>query len=503
MKKILIPIISLLCGTALMAQNEFDALKFSETEINGTARYMSMAGAFGALGGDGSSIVLNPAGLGVYRKSEMSISTGLYNAQTSSIWGDEKSKESKYKVPFNNFTYVVNLGESGKKSGLVNSNFAFSFNKLKNFNRNTYITGMNNSTSLTDYIANYTNQSGINFSDLSSVSYSDFSVLPILAFETYLIDTVNNNANWQSVLAAGEGVNPSFTLTEEGYINEWNFAYAANISNKLYLGASVGVQSLEYSATREYQEDFTSNKDGFVMSSNQYTEGTGYNFKIGTIVRPIDMLRIGASFQTPTFYKLTDTYDARISSEIGGNLYNAQQDRPYLSYYKLQGPLKYDFSLAVIFGKIGLISADYGIDDYTSMTLREDNGSAFNFRNANNNISNTLKMTQTMRIGAEIKASNEVSLRAGYAQTTTSMENNAYNTLNDNTARTDTDYFTDKGSQYFSGGIGYRETSWYFDFTYLAKINKQEFHPYYIENSSTADVTTRTNNFIATLGFRF
>lgn len=503
MKKFLIPIISLLCSTALVAQNEFDALKYSQTDINGTARYMSMAGAFGALGGDGSSITLNPAGLGVYRKSEMSFSTGVYNSQTSSTWGDETSKESKYKVPFNNFTYVINLGESSKKHGLVGSNFAFSFNKLKNFNRNTYITGMNNSTSLTDYIANYTNESGINFNDLKTVSYADFSILPILAYETFLIDTINNNTNWQSVLANGEGVNPSYTLTEEGYINEWNFAYAANISNKLYIGASLGVQSLEYNATREYQEDFTGNNDGFLLTSNQYTEGSGYNFKLGTIFRPLDMLRLGASFQTPTFYKLTDTYDAKISSVIGGNSYSAQQDRVYLSYYKLQGPLKYDFSLAVIFGKIGLLSADYSIDDYTSMTLREDNGSAFNFRNANNNISNTLKMSQTLRVGAEVKASKEVALRAGYALTTNSMEDNAYNELNENTARTDTEYFVDKGSQYFSGGIGYREKSWYFDLTYLAKINKQEFHPYHIENSSTADVTTRTNNFIATLGFRF
>ena len=52
MKKYILALAVISNCTLLMAQTEFDASKFIQSDINGTARYVGMAGAFGALGGD-------------------------------------------------------------------------------------------------------------------------------------------------------------------------------------------------------------------------------------------------------------------------------------------------------------------------------------------------------------------------------------------------------------------------------------------------------------------
>ncbi len=506
MKKLVISIIGLISYCSLMAQGEFDALRYCQTDINGTARFMSMAGAFGALGGDASSIGINPAGLGVYRSSELSFTTGLYNSSTSSNWLNGTSEEDRYRVPLNNFTFVINLGNKNKKKGLVSSNFAFSFNKLKNFYRNTYIRANDgNSTSLTDYIANFTN--GINYNDLildnnyDPYKNTNIPFLSVLGYETWLIDTIPGHTDqYQSILNSGETVTPAYSISEEGYLNEWNFAYGANISNILFFGASLGVQSLDYSCTKDYQENFADG-GGFLLSSKFYSSGTGYNFKFGAIVKPINELRIGASIQTPTFFDLTDSYSSSASSNVNGNSYSST---PIIdSYYQLEGPMVYNLSFAAVMGKVGILSFDYSLADYESMKLRDESGSSFGFSAVNTGMSQYLKASQTFKVGAEIIVTKEVSLRGGYAMTTNATEDYAIKEMPLNTTRTDTEYFLDNGSQYFTGGIGYREKNWFFDFAYMRKVQEEVFFPYTMANSESADVTTTTNNFVATLGFKF
>ncbi|HOL29719.1 MAG TPA: hypothetical protein PLH58_05680, partial [Paludibacteraceae bacterium] len=60
-----------------------------------------------------------------------------------------------------------------------------------------------------------------------------------------------------------------------------------------------------------------------------------------------------------------------------------------------------------------------------------------------------------------------------------------------------------------TGGFGYREESWFLDFAYMNKLNKEKFHPYNSNNlaesvqGSPAYVSTTNNNFVITLGFKF
>ncbi len=510
MKKIIISIVVSLASILSYAQGEFDALKYNQTDINGSARYMAMGGAFGALGGDASAATINPAGLGVFRSSEISVSAGVVNNIANATSTDPISnkntsaQDNHYNVPLNNLSFILNF-DTNKKSGLLSSTFGITFNKLKNFNRNVYIKGVTQNSSMTDYMEEFTD--GIEFDDLKYVDTVDYEPLDyqpwlsILAFEADLIDTVTGTTNqWASLLNPGEVVNPTYSLSESGYINEWSFSYAANINNKIYLGAAIGVQSIDYKSTSEYSEDFASG-GGFLLINELNTNGSGLNLKLGTILRPFNFLRIGGSISTPTIYSLTDTYQSYISSETTTDY---SFETPIgASYYKLQGPFKCNGSLAFVIGKLGILSADYGFTNYTSMTLQDATGKSSSFSDENQGMNDYLQDTHSIKVGAEIKLNKNFAIRGGYGIITSATDKNARKTLPLNTTRADTEYFLDNNTTYMSGGLGYREGSWYFDLAYMRKDLSQDFYAYDLSGASKASVNTITNNFIATLGFKF
>lgn len=367
-------------------------------------------------------------------------------------------------------------------------------------------------SSMTDYLANFTNpdQNGNNKIHYKDLVYKDtvgyynepFDYLPwmsVLAFETYLMDTVGNNYTWKSLLDPGEAVTPAYSLSETGYLNEWAFSYAVNVNNKVYIGASLGIQDIDYSRTSVYSEDFA-NGGNFSLINHFRTYGSGINFKFGTILRPFDFIRIGASVSTPTFLSLNDEYSSTMYSSLSKN-YSLETPNGGSSY-KVQGPLQCNLSLALV-GKLGILSADYNITNYTSMVLRDDKNLSSSFTDENQGMHDNLIDSQTLKLGAELKLSENFALRAGYGIVTPATAKNARKLMPLSTTRTDPEYFLDKNTNYYSGGFGYREGNWFFDFAYMLKNNNQDFYAYNLQGASKATVNTKTNNFIATIGWKF
>lgn len=216
----------LLCSNLIVAQSELDIVKFVQPDINGTARYMSMAGAFGALGENVSAIKDNPAGLGIYQHSETVGTLNFLFQNNDNSWYGVNSSDNLYKLKANNFSIVIasptKQSKKGIQSGLQNSNFSFSFQQVKNFNRQMTIQSGELPSSITDYMAYFTD--GIPEADLqSSENYHPFNNqnvawLSVLAYEGYLINPTSNNS-WGSILNAGEKVIPSYYLHESGHIN--------------------------------------------------------------------------------------------------------------------------------------------------------------------------------------------------------------------------------------------------------------------------------------------
>lgn len=508
MKRNIIIFTLLLVGFSASAQGIFDALRYADNSINGTARYMSMAGAFGALGGDASSISDNPAGLAIYRSSEMTMTGNFMTVQTNTNWGQPASG-SKFNFNINNAALVFANINPMKEHGLVANNFSFSYNRLKNFHRYVDIRGGESLNSMTDYMANLTN--GLGESALSTSSFKNLGIarLSELAYQGYLINpgVGADSLKWYSLLANGEKSTGRYKAVESGSIDEFGFNYGANISNVLYLGVGFNLQSIDYAITSAYGETFQAGGN-FVLRNNFYTTGVGCNFKFGAIVRPASFMRLGLSFQTPTYYSMTDRFytELEYDTEKKGTM---PVPDGYASYF-YQTPLKFQASVGFIIGKSAIISFDYLFTDYKGYTRLKsevnetdvfDNGNVYELDN--NDINTYALLGHTFKVGAEYRLSEEFSVRGGFAYQTASVGDNAVKLVPIKTIRTDMEYFKDQGSLYAAGGFGYRYGGFGLDLTYAYRQKNELFKPYESTELNAAKVVTNTHNVVLSLSYRF
>lgn len=521
MKRIFSTIAIALTVTGItIGQSEFDALKFIQPEINGTARYTSMAGAFGALGGDPSAIKDNPAGLGIYRKSELTATLGINTQETRSNWRNgNTTMEGQYNPTFNNLTYVLAVPVSSYSStNLVHSNFSFAFNRLKNFDRSTRINGGSGaSSSLTDFFAYFSE--GISGYDLYEASgYNPYNNkyipwMSVMAANAGLItETDTENNIWESVLLPNETVSPYYTLREQGYLNEYALSWSGNFNNRLFLGATLSFYDLNYSSETKYEETFS--MVGYMSLLNTFRSyGTGVGFKAGTIYAPFDNLRLGFSLELPTLFTVKDLHYADLKygyQTNSGNINDVEMSPEGDNNYILQGPFKYNISGSYFFGNKGVIGIEY-TTSLNSGSMFMDSQKNTSFYGYENDSIKALFNTQSMlKIGGEYKLTNHFSIRAGYAFAGPATSDKLGKEFNPNTIRTDVEYFVPSGNtQYLTAGLGYRESNWYIDLAVMNKVYDEKFYAY---NSSklapgranvAGMVTTSNINVIGTIGLRF
>ena len=526
MKKTIFLFAILFNCTFLTAQiMEIDALKFIQSDINGTARYTGMAGAFGALGGDVSAIKDNPAGLGVYRSSDITITMNIMTQNTKAIWDGKNGNDRYYNTKLDNFAYVIALPtwaqQNGFNSGLLYSNFSFSYNRLKNFNRNMLINGGRFNVSMSDYMADLVyfaeEHTGMFFGpDDMRYSNEDIAWLSVLGYNAFLINETADG--WQPELRDGERTIPTYTLEERGFVNEYALAWSGNFSNRLYVGAGLNLQAIDYSIYSTYNEDFVgSTGHYFELRNNFSASGVGYNMKIGAIYQPADFVRLGFAFQTPTRFVMSDVYNPAIIYKLYSSALNDKNveyglvsgstspDMSGTSDYKIKNPMRLNVSAAFFLGKKGLLSTEYVYNAYGNTMFYDTKNSIRDFENQNDNMKNVLQDAHTIKIGVEFRATDNVSLRTGFATATAATKQDAIKQMFSNTMRTDTEFFRHIGTNYFTAGLGYREKHWYLDVAYMHKQHNESFMPYEdIRNVlPAAKVTTSNNNIVATFGFRF
>lgn len=485
MKKILyIVFVSLLISNYLLAQNEVDALRYSQNFYGGTARAVSMGSAFGALGGDFSCLSTNPAGIGVYRKTELTFTPSLFYASNKSTYLGSDFSDYKYNFNLNNFGFVAAFN-SGEDKGWVNLNIGFGYNRLNNFHRNVLIKGVNDNNSMTDYFALRAN--GQTPDDLiSDGSYFNEG----LAWDAYLInpDTSINNLYHSAFNKYGEIQRKS--IKSEGSLGEYLFSMGANYSHKFYLGGTIGIQSVKFEENSVYkeidEENVINNFSSFTFNQHLKTSGAGFNFKLGTIFRPVDWVRFGFAVHTPTLLVLEDVYSNSIESDLEDTTlsFNSKEGK-YM--YELSTPLKAMGSLAFVIKKVALISVDYEFIDYSTARLRADD---YDFYDENNNIQMNYTAASNIRAGAEYRFEN-YSFRGGY-----SIYGNPFNTSNmdNNTTRTS-----------YSLGFGIREENFFFDLAFVHSLSKEKYYLYdpNMVKNDPANITTTNNQVLATFGFKF
>lgn len=480
--------------TGTMAQNVDDALRYSQIFYTGTARFMSMGGAFTALGADLSAIALNPAGAGLFRSSEVSLTPQLNYFNSSSFFNNSSSSDFNYNFNLSQVGVVSNILSNGNNTGLISLNVAYSYNRTNNFNESTIINGLSNNSSMADYWAYKANGN----------SKPDLSNSPWIASETYLIDYLPGSTNsygtvfshWGDSANATYGQNIRRIIDNKGYTGEHTFSIGGNYSNKFYFGMALGINSLKYIGHYEHLESDIDNIiydfKNFNYSDHLEASGIGISLKIGTIYRPVEYLRIGLAINSPVIYRITEFFDDNITSsfdtEVDG-VSNYESSNETLRYkYTLTTPFRINTGVALQVKKLALVSVDYEFVDYRISRFSNANDN-YNYYEENDGIKNILKATSNFRLGTEFRLNN-LYLRGGY-----SYYGKAFNPDEEN---------KDLAYNALSMGIGFRQQSFFFDLAFTGLYDDRNFYMYYDPPYlSPAKIETSRNSFMATLGFKF
>lgn len=478
-------IIFILSAHALFAQNEIDALRYSETFHGGSARFMSMGGAFNALGGDISSLTFNPAGIAVYQRSEMSITpTVYYNQSASSYMGSNLKEDNRYNFNLNNIG-VVAAYKSGDNEGWANVNFGVGYNRKNNFNRNMLFEGYNTESSMLDLFAD--NATAGVWGDFENLAYEGDLLFDTLA-DVGQLDRYYNDMMYNGVY----GLQQRKVISTEGSMGEFAFSFGANYAHKIYFGLTFGIQQLRYEENYTYSEEDIDDQLGYFrrynLKQNLETVGTGFNFKFGVIARPVEWFRIGGAVHTPTFFNLQDDWSRRLSSYFDPD--GGWDVEPYGGTYdyELQTPFRAMGGVGFVVAKTGIISFDYEFVDYSSARLRSD---VDVFADANDNIRNYYTTANIFRAGAEYRVG-PISLRGGFS---------FYDTPYVSTAERE-----DGAMMSYSGGLGINSGNFYFDLGYVYSVTNetQYVYPVYENQSLTrADTESTSSRILATMGIRF
>jgi hypothetical protein len=475
-RNILIISILILGSMGMIAQNEQDALRYSYLNTGGTTRAMSMGGAFGAVGGDFSSMAINPAGLGIYRQGEFSFTPEFNLYSTDASYLGSSMHDTGYKTNISHFGFVLPFTIKNESSGIKGLSFAVGYNKLKDFGQNITMKGINNSNSLVDefvYSANHNN------------GWDPFT--DGLAWETYLIDYDSLAGVYYSDFDnSNYGQTQKRSVLSRGSMGEFDFSLGANLSDRLYLGMTMGIVKAGYDERWVHSEtdpnDVINFFESFSFTNQLSTSGSGINFKLGILGRPVDFIRLGASLQTPTVLKFNDVFRASMSTLLADGQPAHEWDNEGEFDYTITTPLRATGSIAFIYKQYGLISLDYEYVDFTSARLSSND---YDFFNENEAIGQRFKATSNIRLGGEFRLG-KYYLRAGYG-----FYGNPYAEGEANSG---------KGNSILSGGIGYKDKNMYIDFGLARSAWDQE---YFLYGNNSAGVTNVHTRFSTTLGFRF
>ncbi|MDT0622264.1 OmpP1/FadL family transporter [Croceitalea vernalis] len=427
MRSILTFIMGMVCLIAT-AQNINDVVRFGTENLQGTARYQAMSGAFGALGGDLSSLNVNPAGSAVFNYSQFGVSGTNYNRNNDATYGSSTQNTDLNSLEFNQVggVFVFKSPNSPWKKIAL----ALNYDLVQNFDNEFFASG-NTDQGIDNYFLNFAQ--GVPFGDLllGSNEFLEEGYLRIgaqqgfadqQAFLGYFGGVINptddtNNANTSYVSNAQySSVNQQYRQSTSGYNSKFTANLAGQYQNNLYLGASLNFHTIFYDKISFFDEtgyDTGSPIQNTTFDNFLHTEGTGFSFSLGAIAKLNDNIRVGGSYQSPTWYNLTDDTSQRINSEL------ADDDINFIDFnivnlfeaYRIQIPSKLTGSLAVVFGKDGLLSFDYGYQDMSQAELRPDSDPSFAAEN--DFIANQLGDVNTYRIGGEYRI-DRVSLRGGY-----------------------------------------------------------------------------------------
>ena len=452
------------------------AAQLATEDLNGTARYVGMGGAMDALGADISTIGSNPAGIGLFRKSQVSGSFGLNIQGDGKTFGDG----SKTNASFDQLGIVFATRTS--QNNFIN--FGFNYHKSRNFD---YVlsavnalngSAQNRQTVFKDMNGLLSNQYSLSYSQLDNLYLNNMNLVEDETGELTVVDY--------------EGHDYEFDRAHTGYIGEYDFNLSGNVNNRFYWGLTVGIHDVHYKGYSEYFERLNSTEIPEVLiTDNHKITGHGYNVKGGIIFRPVEEspFRIGVAVSTPTFYKLTTSNYTVIGDDIDTYRHSAASED-----FTFRTPWKFSLSAGHTIGQNIALGAVYEYADYGSCDMRTIDGYSYDYWTDSRyedsssdpamkrHIENSLKGVSTLKLGAEIKPDKNVAVRLGYNYVSPVFQTSAVRDQTISSAgvyyASTTDYTNWKDTHRFTLGVGFNFDQFRLDLAYQYQTREGDFYPF-------------------------
>lgn len=489
-----LPLAIALLGTAhyAVAQDVSDALRYSYLTPQGTARSIGIGGAEGSVGGDMSSLDINPAGIGIYRSSEITFTPSIKINGATGQYLNNSTTANNSAFNFNNIGIVLTNAKKGRRydhSRWKTVSFGIAYNRLADFNNNYAYSGNNYTSSAAQAYAADATVNG----DAEQPGTPGYN-----GYQSYLTNYDSVNNKYVSAVDPTKGVGQQRIVNQSGGINELAFSLGGNYMEKLMLGATIGVPIINYDRDAEYSEQSLTNGTDFLnyqYYDHLHTNGSGINLKIGAIYKFSDYFRIGLALHSPTYYSIHDDDHTYINSSF---VSIGQTDVPTTINtfdYSMTTPWRGILSATGFLGKYGFITADYEYVDYSATRFHYGSDYLAAENEVNQEIQNSLKSASNLRVGVEGRVTNMFSIRLGF-----DYMGNPY--------KSSGPYGNVDGSSIaFTGGVGFRFTHWFIDAGFIHTQFKSAEQPYpqFASNIAipTASIQNSLNTAALTVGFKF
>lgn len=505
-KSTLLVAMGALWASGAMAQSYQEALQYSMHSPQATARTMGYGGASGAIGGDLGAINYNPAGIGVFRRSEYYGNLGFNFHNTKGTFLSEVQSDNGVRLELKGLGVVFSNSnvndEERRRSDLKTLNIGLTYNRLANFNRNYTYGGMQNASSHSETFAYDAN---LYYNEFLGQGFAENSPA-FLGYNSYLIDTITGG-DFATLVDYEKGIRQQKQVSERGGVNELGFTVGGNVNENVLFGVHLGIPVVQYRSDKSFRESDELKNQGdfnyYDYNERLTTSGAGFNLKAGLIVLPTDALRLGIALHSPTFYKLKDEFQSTLTTDM--EIYGRHQIvGPRTEFdYNLTTPWKAILSAGYMISKKGFISLDYEFVDYSSARYKlntiNNEGiygmGAFSQTDQylKKEVKDNLKAGSVVRIGTEWRLKT-ISLRAGAGWYSSPYKKSA----NFNMDRLDV-----------SAGFGYRKANFYTDMALVHSMYREGDVAYTMDYSNgtisapTATLQTQRTVFAWTVGVKF
>lgn len=498
--------LSLFAITKAYAQEPADALRYAWTTQSGTARNQAIGGASGSLGGEFSTLFVNPAGLGFYKTDEFVLTPGYNLNNNKSTYKGllSNTKNNKFNLSASGFLFSF---PSYRNANVRNFTIALGVNRSADFNSNIFYKGANNKTS---YSEKYLEELKYNNVTDPNNAATDYPYGSSLALNTYLIDT-SKTAGYKKLPNPATGLNQENTIASTGGITDIAFGGALNLRDKLFFGGTITIPILNYNRNSTFKESdatasTTNNFNYFTANETLQTKGVGINAKLGLIYKPVEYVRLGLAIHSPTFYQLTDKYTAEVITDLEGyggagtkrqSSLDFNNNQPGQLKYNLSTPWRVIASGSYVFREVenvkrqrAFITADieyvnYKASSFTVMDKLNNMDTQNYFDELNKVIDEQYKGAFNFRLGGELKF-NTIMVRLGGAYYGNPYKNEKADRIK------------------LGGGLGYRDKGFFVDLTYVYAMNNDVNYPYRLQDkpNDPASIKNNAGNIVATIGFK-